>query len=94
MQSCHLQTHTQTHSNRDNEDISNDVLKLEQFPVPQFMIDKMKRFMKSVQGRGARCVFVCLCACMLFNSKLGNKMSARWFLWLLTTSPYWIVGPA
>lgn len=39
---------------RDHEDISNDVLKLEQFPVPQFMIDKMKKFMKSVQGESGR----------------------------------------
>ena len=26
------------------------LLKLEQFSVPQFMVDKMKRFMTSVQG--------------------------------------------
>lgn len=39
---------------RDNEDISNDVLKLGQFPVPQFMVDKMKKFMKSVQGESGR----------------------------------------
>lgn len=35
---------------RDNQDVVNAVQKLKQFRVPQFMIDKMKTFMKSVQG--------------------------------------------
>lgn len=35
---------------RDNPDVVNSVEKLKQFQVPQFMIDKMKTFMKSVQG--------------------------------------------
>jgi hypothetical protein len=35
---------------RDGEEICKEVQKLEQFPVPQFMVDKMKKFMTSVQG--------------------------------------------
>ena len=36
---------------RDNQDVFNCTTKLEQFPVPIFMLDKMKNFIKSVQGK-------------------------------------------
>jgi deoxynucleotidyltransferase terminal-interacting protein 1 len=35
---------------KDNEDILDAVKKLQEFQVPQFMLDKMKTFMRSVQG--------------------------------------------
>ena len=37
---------------RDSEDILGAVKKLQEFQVPQFMLDKMKIFMRSVQGSG------------------------------------------
>ena len=36
---------------RDNEDVYCSVKKLQEFRVPQFMLDKMKAFMRSVQGQ-------------------------------------------
>jgi hypothetical protein len=35
---------------RNNKEIMNAVRKLQEFQVPQFMLDKMKTFMRSVQG--------------------------------------------
>ena len=35
---------------RTNQEVCNCVTKLEQFSVPTFMIEKMKNFIRSVQG--------------------------------------------
>ena len=55
---------------RDSEEILGAVKKLQEFQVPQFMLEKMKTFMRSVQGVWwwcmcvCVCVRVCVCACV------------------------------
>ena len=65
-----------------------DVVKLEQFPVPQFMIDKMKRFMKSVQGEEEEvcmCVQTCVCIFVCVRAYCITT-SSGWVLCLLVNA--------